>query len=106
MLDYTIENLRGMVGFVQMLNSAEYTAEEKHGYLAYAVMHACQAAVLGDSQPRVYGMAIHDYKHVLMRAASTVMNGQPIDAVIANVQEFKPIKPIDWNYFESGLRED
>lgn len=98
-MDNTIEQLRGMVSFVRSARNGEsYTREERHGFLTFALMHACQAAIFGDGQPHRYGFTIHDYKHVLIKAIDRIMNGDPIDLVMTDVSEYPLAASIDWNY--------
>jgi hypothetical protein len=105
MLDDTIEQLRGTITCVRSAKDLKYTPAERHGFLMFAVMHACQAAIHGDSLPTLYGFAIHDYKHILIKAAEAVMNGKPIDEVMAGVQEIPLAAGIDWNYFSKGAAD-
>lgn len=104
MLDDTIEQLRGMVGFVEMSKNTAYTPVERHGYLMFAVMHACQAAIYGNANPLRWGFTIHDYKHELIKAAESVMNSKPIDEAMSSVQECPIVSSIDWNYFQQAQR--
>jgi len=97
-MDNTIEQLRGMVAFVRSARNTQTPAKERHGFLTYALMHPCQAAIFGDSQPRRYGLTIHDYKHVLIKAIDRIMNGEPIDLVMTDVGEYPLAASIDWNY--------
>lgn len=88
MVDHSAENLHAATLFVQMAKDfAAYSPTERHGFLMFAVMHACQAAVLGDSEPRRYGMRVHDYKHILIKAAQKVMDGTQIDLAMNDVPD-------------------
>lgn len=90
-MDRTNDQLIAMVGFVTMAQDfAKYSVEDRHGFLTYALMHACQGAILSDSEggfPR-YGFTIHDYKHLLIKAIDAIMNGKPIDEVLFGFPEF------------------
>jgi hypothetical protein len=108
MLDYTIENLRGMVGFVSMAKDTKYTVEERHGFLMFAVMHACQAKIHAEDAPGnrgsgKYGFTISDYSHLLIKAAEAVMNGTPIADAMFTIEPYAPPAPIDWNYLSTPL---
>lgn len=98
-LDDTIEQLRAARAFASMAIDGKYTTQEQHGFLTFAVMHACQASVLGDTQLHRYGFSIHDYKHALIKATEAVMNGTPIAEAMTKVGEYTSPTPIDWNYF-------
>lgn len=97
-LNDTIEQLRAMIGFVGMARNADkYSSEERRGFLLFAIMHACQAAIYGDSQMQTYGMTIHDYKHMLMKAAEAVMNGAAVGDAMLSVVDYPLTAVINWH---------
>jgi len=100
-LNYTIENLRAMVGFVRMAKDPKYTVTERHGFLMFAVMHASQAKIHADYGQRwQYGFTIGDYQSNLIRAAEAVMNGTPIADAMFAIEGYDPPAGINWNYLK------
>jgi len=104
-LDDTIEQLRGMVGMVDTAKNHKRDEQERVGALVFAIMHACQASIYSNFHPARYGYTIHDYKHVLMSAAESIMMGVPLDKVLDTLPEYTIIPPIDWNYYRAS-KED
>jgi len=105
-LDDTIEQLRGMTGMVRVSKDHKYSEYERVGFFTFALMHACQASIYGNLHPVRYGMSIHDYKHVLISAAKSIMMGVPLNKVLDTLPEYTINPPIDWNYFTAPTLAD
>lgn len=87
-----MDNLESQVlpmwGFVDMARKAtEYTVSERCGFLVFAHMHACQAAIYSNTS-NAYGLGLHDYKHAIGRCIEKVMQGTALDHALKSLPEW------------------